>query len=441
MKPRLPFLRAFGALLALTTAEIVICNQAIAQESGPSFEQILANPDDPQLNLDYARAETKAGHLLTAAAALERVLSAHPGAHSVRLFYAALLYRLDDLQGAQAQLKILEGAPLPPLQTKEREKFNRLTASARKTTKISGQVSAGIDYESDAQGALLTEFDFLGTPVRKPGAANVFTARVDVTSALNPSLDIYGSASGYSRSSISGPKDNLLSGEIRLGLAGSELHDGWKGGIVARRYLLFSAPYLTEYGAQGEYAWHPDTSLTLRANLEMVQQDYHEPLIAALSTLGLINGTHDGFRANAGLGLDYRLTAGSTIGGMLGFETKNASYQPFSYDEPYGKAYYHAALGDGISLDLTGGMRFPEYHATDAFFLGVKRRSVQGDAGVSLGVPLSAMTADGATADELENIALVAGITYSSRDERFPLADFESAGGSLKLVWRFGDGT
>ena len=119
-------------------------------------------PDDVDLNIAYAKAQADSGHLLSAAAALERVLMLKPNAASVRLLYAVVLYRLDDLQGANAQLAMVDGAQLPALERKELDKYRRVVDSGRKDTKVHGQLAAGIAYNSDALGALVTEFDFTG---------------------------------------------------------------------------------------------------------------------------------------------------------------------------------------------------------------------------------------------------------------------------------------
>src|SRR6201999_878009 len=103
--------------------------------SGPTLEQVMQAPDDVDLNLAYARSMADSGHLLSAAAALERVLMAKPNAASVRLLYAVVLYRLDDLQGADAQLTQVDDAQLPPLERAELEKYRRVVNNERKDTK------------------------------------------------------------------------------------------------------------------------------------------------------------------------------------------------------------------------------------------------------------------------------------------------------------------
>src|SRR5579864_589440 len=114
---------------------------ALADSPPTSFDQVLAAPDDPEINLSFARQEADDGHLLNAAAALERILLAHPNAHGVRLFYAVVLYRLNDLQGAKRQLKLLDDVRLTPLQTAERNKYERLVEAGQSRTSVHGRRS------------------------------------------------------------------------------------------------------------------------------------------------------------------------------------------------------------------------------------------------------------------------------------------------------------
>lgn len=95
-------------------------------EGGPTFEQVLSAPDDVELNYDYARSEADAGNLLNAAAAMERVLDASPGWDEARLYYAVLLFRLDDIQSARGQLRLLNDGHLNKRQRQQADQYRRL---------------------------------------------------------------------------------------------------------------------------------------------------------------------------------------------------------------------------------------------------------------------------------------------------------------------------
>jgi hypothetical protein len=86
------------ALLALPLA-LGLVGAAGAQD----FDAVMAAPDDVELNIAYARAEASQGNLSAAASAMERVLILEPNRHADRLFYAVLLFRLGDYDGARVE--------------------------------------------------------------------------------------------------------------------------------------------------------------------------------------------------------------------------------------------------------------------------------------------------------------------------------------------------
>ena len=98
---------------------------APAAAAEPTFEQVMAQPDNVPLNYEYARAEAGKGNLLSAAAAMERVVDAQPRWGEARLFYVGVLYKLDDAQDARGQLKQLEGLDLTPEQRNQADRFRQ----------------------------------------------------------------------------------------------------------------------------------------------------------------------------------------------------------------------------------------------------------------------------------------------------------------------------
>lgn len=96
-----------------------------------SFEQIYAAPDDVALNLQYARQAVKAGDLLAAAGALERLLLTTPDADSARFFYAQVLYRMDDKQAAAREFDQLDSRALSPAHIKALAAYRKALAKAQ----------------------------------------------------------------------------------------------------------------------------------------------------------------------------------------------------------------------------------------------------------------------------------------------------------------------
>jgi len=140
------------------------------QAPPPSFDQLLANISDPSLNLRYAEGQVAQGRLDLAAATLERILLTRPDLDQVRLFYAAVLFRLDQIGESEQEFRILQGRPLPASQMAEVERYLELIAERRQPLKQSVSLSAGLHYD-DNRNAYPTnkEFDILNFRVRGNG--------------------------------------------------------------------------------------------------------------------------------------------------------------------------------------------------------------------------------------------------------------------------------
>lgn len=415
---------------------------ASAAAAPPTFDDVFAAPDDPKLNLDYAYAQASEGNLLVAAAALERVLLANPGWDSVRLYYAVVLYRLDDVQAARQQFRQINLDNLTPVQRREAAKYRQLTDAGARETTFRGMVAVGAMHEQDALGALITQLDIPGSRARSgSGTSATVYGRLEWSSWLDDVGDLtaYATGSAYNRSDVSGPDQNFQLLEAQGGLAGRGLMQGWRVGGVVRHTRLFSDPYVLEYGARGQLAMRLSTATTLTPSVEVVRQNFDDAVLKAITPA--LRGDRDGWRYDAAVGLTHRFGAGSSLGLLAGYERKSASYRPFAYSAPRVEASFSHALGKGAYLNLFGQVRFTSYRAADPVFLMAFRRKDTASYGrLALGAPLSAFTAQGATGDVRENLTVEAAVTYTRRDSRQPVADYDSLGGEVRLMWRFGGG-
>lgn len=140
------------------------------QAPPPSFGELLANISDPELNLRYAEGQVAEGRLDLAATTLERILLQRPDLDQVRLFYAAVLYRLDQIGEAEQEFRILQNRPLAASQQADVQRYLKLIEDRRKPLKGSVSLSAGLHYD-DNRNAYPTnkQFDVLGVRIRGNG--------------------------------------------------------------------------------------------------------------------------------------------------------------------------------------------------------------------------------------------------------------------------------
>ncbi len=421
---------------------LVLTSLAAGPVLAQDFEAVLATPDDIDQNLAYARAAADTGDLNGAVSALERVLIADPNRHGVRLLYAVLLFRLDGLQGAREQLDLLEPVTLTPLQRAEAQRYRRAIERGHSRTRFSGVLSAGVVYEDDAAGALTTQFD---TPVLPPasedGTSVVVSGRLNLIHDLGPEpgLALYGSAGAYDKSTVSGADGDLRRGDIEAGLSHQGRLNRWSLGAVARRYDLLDDPYLVEVGVRGQSSWRLTTATTLSLSGEAVNQAFDEPVVDAVAPF--IGGDRDGWRYDLTAGLGHRLSARANMGVSIGWQDKQADYEPFGYSGWSLQGNIEGRTRRGAYLRLSGGVQYLDYDAPDLFFGGFGAPTREDErvwARLAAGAPLSAFSAAGATADWREDVTLEAALTYGGRDSGPPLADYDSWGAELRLAWRFG---
>lgn len=424
-----------SAVLGLTALTTEI---AVAQD----FEAVLAAPDDPDLNLAYARQAADAGDLNGAAGALERVLIADPNRHGARLLYAVILYRLDDLQGARDQLDQLDPVSLTPLQRAEATRYRARIERSRSKTRFSGSLSAALTYEEDAAGALTTQFDTIfAPPVSEEGAAAAVTARFSVAHDLDGAAgySVFGGVGGYDRTTFDNIDGDVRRGDIEAGLSYTGRLNSWNVSAVARALDLLDDPYMREVGLKAQARWRTTNATTISLSGEAMSQTFDEPAVDAVALI--IGGDRDGWRYDLTLGVTHRLNARSSVGASVGLQDKQADYAPFGYSGRSLQARYDTGTRRGQYFAISGGLQWIEYDAPDPVFIGfgaAAREDVRSWARVAIGAPISAFTADGATGDWRQDVGIEGALTYGARDSEAPLADYDSWGAELRLTWRFG---
>ncbi len=404
--------------------------------SDPDYGNVLKAPDDVEFTLAYAQKRASAGDLIGAAAALERLLLAKPNWHAARLFYAAVLVRLDDLQAAKRELALLKDVQLTPDQSADRGKYERLANRQTATTRFSGQAAIGFAYDSNAVAALANAVDLgAGTPIDDDGLAFVASGNVSAATQLGSSAELFANVGGITKNDISGPDQRYLRADAAVGVGFAAGGIGVRTSAIVRDVSIFGDHYEFDYGGRLELSYRFDTRTSLNASVEVVDQDYDDPSFA----IDLLGGNgRDGTRVDGSIGLTTRLTARQTLGFSIGYEDKDAAYRPYAYHGFHASFAYSALLGRGSYLSLAGSVRDYRYRAADLLITPVRRHDTRTFARFALGAPFSAFTADGATADFRERLILEGALSYTRRDARQPYLDYDSVGAETRLIYRFG---
>ncbi len=122
-----------------------------AIDEGPpvTYADVLRNPDDVELNLRFARGQVTQGNIRGAAATLERILLVDPDLAQVRLFYAVVLFRLENIDEAEREFRAVAALDIPGDVRAEVERYLERIALARRLTRYTATLSLGAHFDTN----------------------------------------------------------------------------------------------------------------------------------------------------------------------------------------------------------------------------------------------------------------------------------------------------
>lgn len=121
-----------------------------------TFEEVLRDPDNVDLNYAFALTQIRQGDLLGALSTLERILLRNPNQPRVRLLYAIVLYRLNAVAEAEREIDNVLKLNMDDGLRRELEYYRSEVARAKQTTKFTAIVRFGWNYDTNRNAAPLT---------------------------------------------------------------------------------------------------------------------------------------------------------------------------------------------------------------------------------------------------------------------------------------------
>ena len=118
-----------------------------------TYERILADPDNIDLNFRYAKSQIARADLKGAAATLERILLVNPDLAQVRLLYGIVLFRLDSMEESERMLKSVLALPIQSTLRDEVEEYLRQIRLRRKMTRWLASLSVGFQFDTNRNAA------------------------------------------------------------------------------------------------------------------------------------------------------------------------------------------------------------------------------------------------------------------------------------------------
>lgn len=117
------------------------------------FQDILKDPDNIMLNFAYAQSQVKNGDVLGASATLERILLIDPSLDKVRLFYAVVLFRLDNWTEAKRELELLQAKELPAALSSEVDLYIKQINRRLRKSRFAISQSLGYQFDTNRNAA------------------------------------------------------------------------------------------------------------------------------------------------------------------------------------------------------------------------------------------------------------------------------------------------
>lgn len=139
------------------TQEEALDIEALVGGSPVTFQQVLKDPDNIELNVRYALTQIQQGNVRGAGATLERVLLIRPDLAAVRVLFAIVLFRLDNLDEAERELKALSELDLAPDLRQQIDRYLDQIAARRKRTQWVLSVNFSLQYDWNRNAAPASE--------------------------------------------------------------------------------------------------------------------------------------------------------------------------------------------------------------------------------------------------------------------------------------------
>ncbi len=430
-----------ACLLGATAIASFSLTPALAQGNSPiTFEEIFANPGDKQLNIDYAKQEAKAGNLLASAATLERLLLDDPAWDDARLFYAAVLYRLGDFQGAEREIRLLEARPLSPdLKAQLQEVKARVRGQLSKST-LSGSVALGIAYD-DNVAVNQNDLDIIGATDTNDYALTA-RLRAKYTYDIGGENDLKFFAMGSTYSKLYeefGQVDfNFLAG--RVGLEGARGPVDWVASLDVKNLDIAGDQYLREYGLDVRVRRELTPTTSLQFDGDHSRGHYDNIVIGSSPTL--IEDLRTGFKTTGIVSVNHKFAPGVKGSVGVGLQRKTAGFDAYAYDTSLVTATGSKSFGNGTYAIASYFFRNVEYDAVDATVPTAgpdprkeDRHYIRGAVGMPLGAVFE--TQNDNLQRSLDNIYIEAAVFHDERQANAEVYDYENTGAEVKVSWRF----
>jgi len=392
--------------------------KALLEGPEVTYDEVMANPDDPTLNAAYARTQIAHGDILGASVTLERLLLAHPDANEARLVYGMVLFRLDDTVTAKDVLEAVDPSQLTPQQQDERTAILAQIERRKKRLRQSITLTAGSHFDTDRNaeppsGNILFNdlvFNLNGSARAQKdwGTLMQGSYQAEYDLGTDPRLSIYGSATAMHDQQARLKNFDTQTGS---GTTGLRYQDGpWSGeaGLFWNSMDLQSDYYLSDWGANARLAYYLLPELQAFTDLRYDRQAFHN--VPADSQ----GSENSGTVPSEWLGLTWKPVPAHTITASAGVARRYAQANYMSNSRIAGRLGDVWLLGQGQFTSLTGEYGVNVYDAPNGTVSSSTRRDHDMRYDLTYGLPAGTLAgfAGGSLPEELNDLVLSATAEY-----------------------------
>jgi len=317
-----------------------------------------------------------------------------PDLADVRLLYAVVLFRLDDLSEAKREFATLEKAALTPTEKKERDEYAAAVEGRMKKTHISGRLSAGFEYDSNrnaspSAGVLLLQD--LPTIVaagsgKRDDTAIITQANVEARRDLAHGNQVFTSLDYYRA-------DQTLLKLLNLQAYSAQAGGVWRAApgwevtptLSFDHVLLGEATFLRDRGA----GVRVDHDLNRRTSVFAEVRDNFDDFVNTAEVPNI--GDETGIRADATVGVEQVLRPDMKLTASYTHEIKHAAQDFWEYQRESLDLSHLWLLGRGTFLLTSAALHYDRYEQANPLISQTLRDDKTVRLGVTYGVPLDVL--------------------------------------------------
>lgn len=360
-----------------------------------AFREILNRPNDIELNFQFAQQQAKSEDLLGAAGTLERILIIRPDLNEVRLFYAVVLFRLDNLIDAENELNRLAQSDLPGNLKQQVALYKNEIKKRSKRTQFSVTQSNGWEFDDNRNASPSDKrVLFGGFPIntseqtrRRNDTSFLNITTVDVAHDLGTQAghQLIGSFTYFMQEQTQVDNLDLRSFQYETGALFKTRWAEISPTFQASHVFLSEENYLRTRGGNIGL----NRALTPKWNLNGGFRFEHQDYMPIQNNQAARNRT--GWEEAATIGTGYALPYNMRVGMNLLYSHKE-SRQKFETYSRFGFRPYHVwLLGRGQFLINSIDVNFDRYEGVDFAVAAVHRHDTGFRYRATYGAPLSTL--------------------------------------------------